>query len=611
MPLDQLLLRRQGLLDLWTAQDFTHALQAAADGNTEELRFHLHREPFQVDSPIQQPLACHSWEELSTAVASVGHLATLKAVQAVNQPVLERSRGLFTAACTSGEAGLSILQWLLSLDMDHPIVHSEMLAAAARGGQLGTLQWLQRADSKRWDSGWNSAECAKLVSTTAAWQQLRASPPQDVHAQYGSAALCTLAAEMQDMVVLDKLLAAQPLCPFDTFTAVALARTGQPDGLKMLHEVLPDSTAGRLLWSEMLDTSTQAAANAGQLGALQWLWSHPCPSQRNTVAQGLQAVTPSISDSRWPFNALSSEYDFPGSSRHPYRPLDRSILLTEVSKAAIKGGHANVLEWLWDKCPATFWQRHACKYAASKQSAPALRWLLARDPPCPWESGRFRGYNALNCIWEAMSHHSRLPSPSLLEQIPVDDACACRQAAASGNLELLCWLQSRGCPQDERACNMAARNGHLDVLKYLRNQQPPCAWTQHTSTLAMQHGQPDTLLWLLQQGCPAPDILELASDVCIGVLVQRQLPLPPAVTMRASALGLLSTPLVVGLARWQRKSSRSSPEPMTHNGPHPVFDAAGPELLQELANLPEDIVFSICGLAGMCMPIQHLAGHQP
>ena len=589
----------------WTSYDFVIALQTAATGDTEALQAGLWR-PEGARSLSNTHLTAVShfkcWEELFEAVAAAGHIHVLRAVHAVKPHMLVRCTGMYIAACASGKAGLRILQWLESLPILRPVNNCEMLAAAASHGHLETLQWLLRGDSKGWSCTWrNPAECASLVATTDAWQQLSSCQPQDLRADPGSAALCALAAEMQDLPTLQKLTTAQPMCRFDQYTGIALAKHGLTDALMELFKLLPRTRAGNLLHSEIADTSAQAAAEAGQLGTLQWLWDHCVPLE---IMQSSGPDDANISNQGQPTARASAELGFPLWSRPSYHPPDRAKWAMDIGKAAIHGGHLHVLEWLWENYAASFQQQDACQFAADKQHTSVLRWLLARSPPCRWEPGPFPGYHSYRKIWEVLSHHTRLPSPGLLSQIPME-ADACREAAASNNLELMIWLRGHGCPWDARACNLAARHGHLGMLRWLRKQQLPCDWTPHTSLQAAQHDQPDTLLWLLQQGCPPPAQPELASDRCLAVLALQSCPLTPAALDAARALGLMSTPLVVGLARWQRKELMQPQGAGSQPGSSPSIERGGSQLLSALSRLPEDIVVHICGLAGMCLPIKH------
>jgi hypothetical protein len=73
-------------------------------------------------------------------------------------------------------------------------------------------------------------------------------------------------------------------------------------------------------------------------------------------------------------------------------------------------------------------------------------------------------------------------------------------AAKSGSIEMLKWLQQRGCALDARSCEQAAKAGHLHVLMFLRSQG--CPWNTKTCDAAASRGDQQMLQWLRKQGCP-------------------------------------------------------------------------------------------------------------
>ena len=73
-------------------------------------------------------------------------------------------------------------------------------------------------------------------------------------------------------------------------------------------------------------------------------------------------------------------------------------------------------------------------------------------------------------------------------------ACEC------GNLEIMKWLKSEGCPWDASACSGAAKGGHLETLKWLRSEG--CPWDERTCERAASRGHLDVLRWAIDNGCP-------------------------------------------------------------------------------------------------------------
>ena len=57
-----------------------------------------------------------------------------------------------------------------------------------------------------------------------------------------------------------------------------------------------------------------------------------------------------------------------------------------------------------------------------------------------------------------------------------------REAARSGNLELVQWLRGEGCPWNHWTCDNAVHYGHVEVLRWLRSNG--CPWIAVTRALA-------------------------------------------------------------------------------------------------------------------------------
>ena len=56
--------------------------------------------------------------------------------------------------------------------------------------------------------------------------------------------------------------------------------------------------------------------------------------------------------------------------------------------------------------------------------------------------------------------------------LPVGRGCF-SHAARNGNLEVLRWARSQGCPWDVRVPRAAAKGGHLKILKWLIKEGCP------------------------------------------------------------------------------------------------------------------------------------------
>lgn len=62
----------------------------------------------------------------------------------------------------------------------------------------------------------------------------------------------------------------------------------------------------------------------------------------------------------------------------------------------------------------------------------------------------------------------------------------CSWAAYQGNLELLQWIRSQGCPWDIWTCIFAARMGHLDVLEWAIVEG--CPWDSRVKKCVIEKG---------------------------------------------------------------------------------------------------------------------------
>ena len=53
-------------------------------------------------------------------------------------------------------------------------------------------------------------------------------------------------------------------------------------------------------------------------------------------------------------------------------------------------------------------------------------------------------------------------------------------ACEGGNMEIIRWFRSEGCPWDEWTCEVAAMNGHLDVLQWAIDNDCPYENSDYT-----------------------------------------------------------------------------------------------------------------------------------
>jgi GNAT superfamily N-acetyltransferase len=90
------------------------------------------------------------------------------------------------------------------------------------------------------------------------------------------------------------------------------------------------------------------------------------------------------------------------------------------------------------------------------------------------------------------------------------DAATCESAAFYGHLHIVKWAYAnRGIGQlTVQLCANAAAGGHIEILKWARSQG--CPWNYLTAANAASRGQVDTLKWALEHGCPYDSIHMLA-----------------------------------------------------------------------------------------------------
>lgn len=132
---------------------------------------------------------------------------------------------------------------------------------------------------------------------------------------------------------------------------------------------------------------------------------------------------------------------------------------------AAKYGKINMLEWIKNNNKIDYDNNiRACNLAAEYGHLDALKWLV---------DNKFDKYLTVDTFMEA---------------------------AGNGDLEVLKWLLSKGCPWNETTCIIAAGNGHLEVLKWAREND--CPWDESTCSFAAEMGELETLKWAREKGCP-------------------------------------------------------------------------------------------------------------
>jgi hypothetical protein len=90
---------------------------------------------------------------------------------------------------------------------------------------------------------------------------------------------------------------------------------------------------------------------------------------------------------------------------------------------------------------------------------------------------------------------------------PYDAESICGDAAESGDIQLVKFINSKGGEINEITIRDAAWRGHLAVCQYLHSEQ--CPWNAAAVVWAGSEGHTEVVKWLVEHGCPFD-----AADVC-------------------------------------------------------------------------------------------------
>ena len=103
-------------------------------------------------------------------------------------------------------------------------------------------------------------------------------------------------------------------------------------------------------------------------------------------------------------------------------------------------------------------------------SVALVKWALAEGCPRRAENG------ATMASVAASFGHMELVRWVIREQGFAMDEKVMRNAARSGDLELVRWLRGEGCPWDWMTCHYAVEQGHVEVLRWARENG--CPWDE-------------------------------------------------------------------------------------------------------------------------------------
>ena len=118
-----------------------------------------------------------------------------------------------------------------------------------------------------------------------------------------------------------------------------------------------------------------------------------------------------------------------------------------------------------------------------------LKW--AKSNGAPW-GGRVYLYVPANLeiiSWIHEKGYKGIPDKDLL-----------LRCIAEGDVSLVKYLISIGCPYDIDSSAYAAYYGHLEILQYLRERN--CPWDKTITKVAEEQEHYHILIWAIDNGCP-------------------------------------------------------------------------------------------------------------
>lgn len=181
---------------------------------------------------------------------------------------------------------------------------------------------------------------------------------------------------------------------------------------------------------------------------------------------------------------------------------------------ACVNGQLNILKWALDH--EFEWDNYYIETASSHGHLNILIWFLSNgyidshDQVNIVESAIKQNHVHIlewaiqsNFIWPydacpVAAFHGHLRALQLARSVQRQWLNTCEAAAACGNLDVLKWARSQGCPWDYTTCLAAARNGHLHVLIWARAEG--CRWKKSVFQGALDHYNHHINKWMLQNG---------------------------------------------------------------------------------------------------------------
>ena len=187
----------------------------------------------------------------------------------------------------------------------------------------------------------------------------------------------------------------------------------------------------------------------------------------------------------------------------------RPLVVRGACESAAGGGHLDVLQWL--RSTGHPWGTDTCYEAARGGHLEVLRW--ARANGCPWnkdtchgaaEAGRLEAlqWARATAARGACVHARKRPRKATWRcfsgRTPTDVhgmRIRAHMRQGTGDLEVLKWAKTNGCPWGGYTCVCAARNGRLEVLQWARANG--CPWDKAMCMREATKGKhADVVAWL-------------------------------------------------------------------------------------------------------------------
>ncbi|KAG5177553.1 hypothetical protein JKP88DRAFT_350688 [Tribonema minus] len=232
---------------------------------------------------------------------------------------------------------------------------------------------------------------------------------------------------------------------------------------------------------------------AQQKALVKWAWESGLPKNGGLLVQAAADGDISL-----------AEFLRSGKTRRTREPWTM-----QASEAAASAGHLAFLQWARDENGGGMekWGRRVILNAAAQGHLALIEWahsqgcMAAGTDPV---AAAIKGGHADVVDW-FLAHDAKPTATFALLQWAVTTGCptiahTCAAAADCGQLGMLQWLRAQGCAWDAITCSAAAKGGHLSVLQWARSRG--CPWTEYTCFQAARHGQLEVLRWVRANGAP-------------------------------------------------------------------------------------------------------------